>query len=293
MPHRPEPWYREPRQTWFVQIDGKQIPLAKGPKDETESAAYAAYFKLMAGRREDAPPPTKLTVRDLCERFLDFSEKHHSKSCYDNYRHFLDSYCERYGGKLAHDQKVHHVTAWLDAHPTWKGARRHAILAVKRAFSWAEKQDLITSNPLRKVPQESGGRRPRVLTKEEQAEILAAIRDEPFRQFVRAMLETGARSSEVERFFGFFDWDRAKELRKTLISSFLDSRWRPGDLAVAAGDEALVRKIIKRLCRKRKGEAYLAAMVEDLVSREDAPALAIRDVVRSLAADTGYYEPWD
>jgi hypothetical protein len=38
-----------------------------------------------------------------------------------------------------------------------------------------------------------------VLTKGEQAEILAAIRDEPFRQSVWAMLETGARSSEVAR----------------------------------------------------------------------------------------------
>lgn len=38
-----------------------------------------------------------------------------------------------------------------------------------------------------------------MLTREEQAEILAAIRDEPFRQFVRVMFETGARPGEVAR----------------------------------------------------------------------------------------------
>lgn len=56
-----------------------------------------------------------------------------------------------------------HVTRWLDAHPSWKGARRHGILAVKRAYSWAEKQGLLTPNPLKGVEQEAGGRRDRVM----------------------------------------------------------------------------------------------------------------------------------
>ncbi len=126
MPHRPEPWYREPRRTWFVQIDGKQIPLAKGPKKETEAAAYAAFHALMAERAMTGPPmpPATLTVRELCERFLVFSAKHHSKSCYDNYRYFLDSYCKLHAPELAAKQVPYSVTTWLDSRPSWKGGHR-------------------------------------------------------------------------------------------------------------------------------------------------------------------------
>jgi hypothetical protein len=32
---------------------------------------------------------------------------------------------------------------------------------------------------------------------------------------------------EVPALFGFFDWDKAKQLRKRLIEAFLGSSWRP------------------------------------------------------------------
>jgi integrase len=41
--------------------------------------------------------------------------------------------------------------------------------------------------------------RDRILTPEERKEILAAIRDQPFREFVFAMMETGARPGEVRK----------------------------------------------------------------------------------------------
>src|SRR5207253_4802409 len=42
-------------------------------------------------------------------------------------------------------------------------------------------------------------RRTRVLTRDELTEILAAIRDRQFREFMQAMIETGCRPSEVAR----------------------------------------------------------------------------------------------
>jgi integrase len=193
MPHRPEPWYRASKNAWYVQLDGSQIRLAKGPKDDTEKAAWDAFYRLMGSDLKELPPKDKLRTAELCSLFLDFSDKHHSPDTFENYRHFLRSFVKSFGDKLAADLKPLHVTRWLDAHTSWKGARRHAILAVKRAFSWAEKQGLLSPNPLRSVEQEAAGHRTRVLTRDEQAEILAAIRDEPFRQFVRVMFETGAR----------------------------------------------------------------------------------------------------
>jgi integrase len=70
-------------------------------------------------------------------------------------------------------------------------------MSVKRAFSFADQQGVLSPNPVRTVPVDPVRRRTRVLSPEERAEILAAIKDEPFRRFVETMIETGCRPGEV------------------------------------------------------------------------------------------------
>ena len=41
-----KPWYRKSTKTWYVQLDGRQVPLGKD-KDE----AFQKYHQLMTGRR--------------------------------------------------------------------------------------------------------------------------------------------------------------------------------------------------------------------------------------------------
>jgi integrase len=97
------------------------------------------------------------------------------------------------------------------------------LIAVKRAFSWAEQQGLIPASPLRTLRAGRPGRRTRVLTADELAEILAAIRDSQFREFLQAMVETGCRPSEVARVtaadvdldLGVWVFDRHKTAKKT------------------------------------------------------------------------------
>lgn len=194
---QPKPWFRASKNAWFVELGGKQIRLAKGRESERE--AYDAFYRLMSARPEHLPPPDKITVARLCDLFLDHSQRHHSPDTYALYRHFLQSFCDAHGRLPAAAVKPFHLSRWLDANPSWDAARRHAVMAVKRAFSFADQQGVLTPNPVRHVAQEPVRRRTRVLTKDEQAEILAAIKDEPFRQFVLAMIETGCRPSEVAR----------------------------------------------------------------------------------------------
>ena len=87
----------------------------------------------------------------------------------------------------------------LDGHATWKGCRPDAIAAVKRAFSWATAEGLLDKNPVQGIKKPPTEKRDRILTREEREEILAAIKDEPFREFVSAMQETGCRPSEISR----------------------------------------------------------------------------------------------
>lgn len=194
---RPEPWYRTSKGAWYVQVAGKKILLAKGPKEETRKAAFDAFYKFMASRPEGLPKSDKITVALLCDLFLDHSSKNHEPETYELCRYYLQSFCDEYGKSLAAELKPFHVARWLDANPTWKASRRHASLAPKRAFAWADKQGILSPSPLRNLEVIPNNRRTRVLSPEEVAEIMAAIKDQPFRDFVRAMIDTGCRPGEV------------------------------------------------------------------------------------------------
>ena len=116
-----------------------------------------------------------------------------------------------------------HVTRWLDSHPGWKGSRRNAVVAVKRAFNWADAEGLLQPNPVKYVKKPPQGRRIRVLTPEERKGLLAAIPDRRFREFVFALLETGARPGKVRKVtaaqvnldLGVWVFDEHKTAKKT------------------------------------------------------------------------------
>ena len=151
----------------------------------------------MAADPANLPKADTLAVRVLYDLFLDYSKKHHAADTYANYKLFLQSFCDAYGRDLAAEVKPFHVTRWLDDHPSWDGGRRHAVIAVKRAFSWADQQGVLSPHPLRSVKADRVKRRTRIISPAEMAEILGAVRDHQFREFVRAMLETGCRPSYI------------------------------------------------------------------------------------------------
>ena len=231
---RPQPWFRKSKNAWYVEYQFKQHRLGEHPDGypppkKTKSGWNApqpiidTFYKLMAADPGSLPKPEKILVETVCDLFLDHSSKHHSPDTYANYRRFLQDFCEVHGRQPAASIKPIHVTRWLDAHPRWKGARRHAIIAIKRAYSWADQQGLLPDNPLRIVKAGRPGRRTRVLTVDEVSEILTAIKDRPFREFVQAMIETGCRPSEVARVtaanvdfnLGVWVLERHKTARKT------------------------------------------------------------------------------
>jgi integrase len=205
-----KPWYRPCRDTWFVEIGGKQQPLGKHPEGapppkKSKSGWNAppeimtAFHKLMAAGTGKLPDAASLSVATVCDLFLDYSQKHHAADTYRGYTDFLQDFCEMYGTLLGRDLKPLHVTRWLDAHPGWKGSRRNAVVAVKRAFNWADAEGLLQPNPIKAVKKPPQRHRDRILTPEERQEILAAIKDRHFREFVFAMMETGARPGEVRK----------------------------------------------------------------------------------------------
>ncbi len=210
-PHHP--WYRAATNSWYVEIGGQQQLLGKHPSHlppprkrkrgdpppMPPAEIEQAYHRLLANDPANLPKASNLRVAVVCDLFLDFSQKHHTEDTYRSYKDFLQDFCEMYGTLLAKDLKPLHVSRWLDAHPGWNGSRRNAIVAVKRAFNWADEEGLLKPNPIKSVKKPPQRHRDRVLTVEERQEILQAIPDQYFRDFVFAMQETGARPGEVRK----------------------------------------------------------------------------------------------
>jgi integrase len=189
-----KPWFRKFDSWWYVEVAGKQIKLAKGKDNRTE--AVKQFHLLMSGTRPAAPK--SLTTAEVCDLFLRHSEKEHEPDTFDWHKYYLQSFCDRCGHLKSADLIPFHLTSWLDANK-WKASRRHATGIVKRAFAWCREQGLISADPFETVSVPKGGKRNRVLTDDERKQILGAIKDQNFRDFVFAMQETGCRPGEIRK----------------------------------------------------------------------------------------------
>ena len=190
-----KPWFRKFDGWWYVEVGGKQTKLAKGKDNRSE--AIKQFHLLMAGLQP--AKPKSLSVAELCDVYLRHSEREHTPETFAWHKIYLQSFVNRHGLSKAVDVIPFHVTAWLNAHPKWKGARRHALAIVKRAFSYSKKEGLLAADPLADVALPRSGRRERTLTAEERHQILGAIRDQAFRDFIFALQETGCRPGEVAK----------------------------------------------------------------------------------------------
>jgi integrase len=194
----PKPFYRRFNDSWYVQVGPKQIRLARGKGNEAE--AYRRYFEVMAGQPTGKMPEPlpDATVAAICDLFLDWCQKHNAPRTYEWYRDFLQDFCDHLGKMPVADLKPFHVTRWLDRHPDWRSARRCAVVAAKRALNWAVDEGLIAASPVKKLRKPPVRSRERVLTAEERRQIFENYReDDPFRDFLLAMQETGARPGEI------------------------------------------------------------------------------------------------
>jgi integrase len=207
------PWYWAAKNAWFVEVGDKRHLLGKQPEGvapprkrkrgdpppRPPAEIEQAYHRLMATANRKLPEADTLRVATVCDLFLDYSQKHHAADTYRAYKDYLQDFCAMHASLLGRDLKPLHVSRWLDAHPGWKGSQRNAIVAIKRAFNWADTEGLLQPSPIKSVKKPPQRHRDRVLTPTERQEILAAIKDLAFREFVFAMMETGARPGEVRK----------------------------------------------------------------------------------------------
>jgi integrase len=192
--HQPKPWFRASKNAWYVQIGKRQVCLGK---DEAE--AHRRFYRLMAeeGLDQVRRPTAEIQVAVLCDLYLEHSKRHHAPATYSWYRIYLQDFCNRYGVLTVAALKPLHVTRWIEAHDWSQSTRRGAITIIKRVLSYALAEGYIREDPLRSLKKPPVERRKKLLSAEEQQALFDATPDQPFRDFLTALQETGARPGEI------------------------------------------------------------------------------------------------
>jgi hypothetical protein len=104
---------------------------------------------------------------------------------------------------------------------------------------------------------------------------------------------SGKANSITDEMFGYFDWDKAKKLRRDIIDAFVASCWPPEELALIASKCQILRKVFNRLRRKWGGDEYLRSVIEGLKKRNTPEALSVRSELLTIVNDPDFFEPWD
>lgn len=206
MPLYPKPFFRKPRNRWYVQIDGRQINL--GPDEEE---AFRQYHELMHNRGKEpttaissSSSPSKDPYLDsILDAFLGWCKVHREARTYTNY---LDRLQSLLGDPVLRDLKVndlkpHHLQNWVDAHGDRWGpmTKRGKIQSVQRALNWAVKQGLIEKSPVAAMEKPPQGKRDNVIPQDVYLRMRELTATDEFRDLIDVAWETGCRPQEIWR----------------------------------------------------------------------------------------------
>src|SRR6516225_10271254 len=144
MPHQPRPWFRKQTGWWMVQLDGKQVKLAKGRKCRPE--AERRFHELMLQRGTNPPPESpEPTVASIFETYLGSARKRLAERSLYERRLILQRFAEAHGFRKVAECLPFHLSSWIDANPQWASdwTVAQVINVVQRPLNWAVQQRLI------------------------------------------------------------------------------------------------------------------------------------------------------
>ncbi len=199
----PQPFYRDDRRRWYVQLGKKQVNL--GPD---EAQAWVEYRRVMHER--DAPPPLahpgqSPLVSSVLDAYLEWCQKHRSKLTYQGHlghcQRFLKSLSDRKSltvAQLTAERLEDWASAKRDGRYVWGPTyRRNAIGSVKCAFAWAVEAKLVDHSPVQKVKRPEAARNRKAVTPEQFQLLLAVAKKSQARDVLVMLWETGMRPQEL------------------------------------------------------------------------------------------------
>lgn len=198
-----KPFYKANRDTWYCEIERKQIVLAKGKDNKAE--AEKEFHKLMAG---EIPVTSRTTVASLVADFLAWTRNNREPRTAEWYRHHCESFVAHCKGNRLKVGEVrpYHVTKWMEQRyatnqhgkPTSDSSKNGAVRAVARAFNWARKQGLIAASPIAGMERPAAESREEYLSVPQWLELIALLpATDPLADLITFLWETGARPHEA------------------------------------------------------------------------------------------------
>lgn len=237
---QPRPFFRKQTQSWYVQIRGRQIPLGRD-----KAAAWKKYHELMA--EHHLGPVADESVAGVLNRYLVWARANRARSTFKKKVAHLRSFAQHIGRQLkVSDLKPYHVQRWIDENyaglsGTYVGI---AISEVLTALNWAVRLGYVPRNPVAGMPKPRPGMREDVLPAARWPELLAAISDREFRDYITVSLLTGARAQEMPKIEArHFD----REGRR-IVFPRAESKGGRRARVIPLPDEAF--KIVDRLARR-------------------------------------------
>jgi integrase len=248
----PKPWYRKSNRTWYVQIDGKQVPLGAD-----KAAAIDEFHKLMLKRGQGVPLGIK-TVRDVLDAYWNWYKTTMAAETVAHRTPVLKSF----GKSVPTTLKVsalrgYHVQRWLDAeYPKTNSTTRNTLISIiKAAMNWAVEQGYVDINPIAGLKKPQAKIRQEFVPANVWQDVLDLATDQEFKDFLTVMLACGCRATEMFKFDDtHFDGNK-------LVLPIIDSKGKKRSRVVYLPDEALA--IVKRLAarpgklfRNRRGKPW-------------------------------------
>jgi len=198
--HVPKPFYRKARDSWYVQINGRQINLGKD-----REAAFQRYHAIMAAPPDDRPTHVPgngagLKLTELFDRFLDWVKQHRAPDTYRWYQYRLQRFADRFPDLTITQLRPYHVQEWVDSYPNHSPTTtRNYMRSIKRCIKWGQSLGYIESDPIQHISIPSSRPKDVYVTPEQFAHLLTLNRDPGFRDLLEVTYDTGCRPQESLR----------------------------------------------------------------------------------------------
>lgn len=194
MGRRSHIWWWKARKAYYVKIAGKRIRL-----HEDREKAEEAYHRLKLDENVELVPPEPETsaIAAVFGLFLEWLSKNRAPETLKWYQTRLGYFLADHPDFTCEILKPIHVQSWLDSKKWSSGHKRGCVTALKGAFNWAVKMELLERSPIRGLEKPAAGKREEFLTKSEFEEVLSHFKDQEFCDVLRFMWFTGARPQEL------------------------------------------------------------------------------------------------
>lgn len=241
----PRPWQRKSSGVWYLQIGKKQYALGR---DKKKAEAHANRLLRETSRSDDTVPAGGCTVGEIAIAYGDWLAKNRAPTTAAIRKYLIGEFIAFRSSKPLGDFDARkltpaHVQAFIDSRPRTKSpsTQNSYIADIIGMMNWAVRFGMIESNPIAAMPKPTPRIREVFIPADKFADLIEAPKSDEFRDFLRVMLETGARAQEMVRLHS----EHYRDGRFTLAIE--DSKGKQRSRVIYCPPAA--REIVERLIR--------------------------------------------